>query len=236
MQWYNNNTTAKEGSNLFSDPIWSLTAVFKRLKSDVSAQRFISLNENVNYSFTVCLKPDWLKKKKKQAQIGFLVKYYPIKTWWLFRLSCSFDTWQKLDHRSGFLINNTWQLVLSRKDLILLAVSLFKEMKEKRETPARSNSWHLWHFIQRKGARVVKVSQQQTSVRATSAGLQLIDILTSYISWHLPVMDDTPLHRAIPASFLCGRCLCVVYSENTATPSRACSENLAHGTLNQQTH
>lgn len=42
-------------------------------------------------------------------------------------------------------------------------------------------------------------------------------------------MDDTPLHRAIPASFLCGRCLCVVYSENTATPSRACSENLAHG-------
>lgn len=101
-------------------------------------------------------------------------------------------------------------------------------MKEKRETPARSNSWHLWHFIQRKGVRVVKVSQQQTSVRATSAGLQLIDILTSYISWHLPVMDDIPLQPAIPASILCGRCLCAVYSQNTGTPSRACSESLAH--------
>lgn len=146
----------------------------------------------MHYAFTVCLKADWFKK---QAQTAFSVEYYPIKARGLFWICRSCATWEELDHTSTFLINSTWQLVVLRKDLILRAGSLFQEMKEKRETPARSNSWHLWHFIQRKGARVVKVSQQRTSVRATAAGLQLIDILTSYISWYLRVMDDIPLQK-----------------------------------------
>lgn len=48
---------------------------------------------------------------------------------------------------------------------------------------------------------MVKVSQQQTSVRATSAGLQPIDILTSYISWHLPVMERYPTTTGHPRFF-----------------------------------
>lgn len=72
------------------------------------------------------------------------------------------------------------------------------------------------------------VSQQQPSVRATSVGLQLIDILTSCISWHLPVMDDIALVQAILAPFLCGRCSRVVHSTNTGTPSEACNESFAH--------
>lgn len=47
-------------------------------------------------------------------------------------------------------------------------------------------------FRGKKGARAVKVSRRQTAAGATSAGLQLIDTLTSRISGHLPVMDDTP--------------------------------------------
>lgn len=146
-------------------------------------------------------------KKNKQAQIAFFVEHHPIKTRWLFPISCSLATWQKLDRRSGFLINNTWQLLLSRKkDLILLDRFSSRRNEGKRKKKAWNTSVKQQADIcdisfRGKGARVVEVSQQQTPGGATSAGLQLIDTLTSYINGHLPVMDDIPLQRAHSSFF-----------------------------------
>lgn len=70
-------------------------------------------------------------------------------------------------------------------------------------------------FRGKKGARAVKVSRRQTAAGATSAGLQLIDTLTSHISGHLPVMDDTPAttgpFQLLFSPWFCAVCVCAVH-------------------------